>query len=40
MGFLEKIRKGLSKTKQAMSHSLGGLFGAWTKNFTTSWRRA
>ena len=29
MGFLEKIRKGLSKTKQAMSHSLGGLFASF-----------
>lgn len=31
MGFFEKIKQGLSKTRQAMANTFGGLFGGFTK---------
>ena len=43
MGFFDKIKEGLAKTRDALSDSLGSVFRAFPKLTTismTNWRRA
>ena len=43
MGFFDKIKSGLTKTRKAMASSLGSVFsfvGDATTIFTTSWKNA
>ena len=42
MGFFEKIKEGLAKTKKSMSAQLNGIFAAFTganEEFLRSWKR-
>lgn len=43
MGFFDKIKAGLTKTREALSGTLGSVFPAFprlTMIFTMNWRRA